>query len=114
MSVKNLDKGTEFETQVAALYRSAGYDIKQNYSISGTDFDLLCEKEVAPHIKVSIVVECKFKSGRGKVGPLDVEKLSNKFKYAKDFGITHAVIICNNGFTTAAHIGLLPVPRTPS
>src|ERR1700730_9949366 len=94
------EKGAEFEAQVAALYRSAGYDTTQNYSISGTDFDLLCEKEVAPLIKISIVVECKFKTGKGKVGPLDVEKLSNKFRFAKDFGITHAVLVCNNGFAT--------------
>jgi uncharacterized protein YjbI with pentapeptide repeats len=97
-------KGTEFETQTAALYRSAGYDITQNYSISGSDFDLLCRKEVSPQIVVSIAVECKFKSGREKVGPLDVEKFCNKFKYAKDFGITHGVIVCNNGFTPTAHI----------
>jgi len=97
-------KGTEFEAQVAALYRSAGYDITQNYSISGTDFDLLCKKEVSPQIAVSIVVECKFKSGREKVGPLDVEKFSNKFRFAKDFGITHGVMICSNGFTPTAHV----------
>jgi Restriction endonuclease len=97
-------KGTEFETQIAALYRSAGFDITQNYSVSGTDFDLLCRKEIAPQIVVSIAIECKFKSGREKVGPLDLEKFSNKFQYAKGFGITHGVIVCNNGFTPTAHI----------
>jgi uncharacterized protein YjbI with pentapeptide repeats len=97
-------KGSEFETQIAALYRSAGYDIKQNYSVSGSDFDLLCRKEISPQIEITIAVECKFKSGKEKVGPLDVEKFSNKFKFARDFGITHGVIVCNNGFAPSAHV----------
>jgi hypothetical protein len=68
----------------------------------------LCKKEISPHIEILIVVECKFKSGDKKVGPLDVEKLSNKFRHAKDFGITHAVIVCNNGFTPVAHVAAKP------
>src|SRR4051812_15103176 len=104
MTSEQNDSGTQFESQVATLYRSAGYETSQNYSISGTDFDLLCEKEVTAFIKVSIAVECKFKSGRSKVGPLDVEKFSNKLKYARDFGVTHGVMVCNNGFVPSAHV----------
>jgi hypothetical protein len=104
LAKNSTQKGTEFEIQIAALYRSAGYDITQNFSVSGSDFDLLCQKEILPQVVVAIVVECKFKSGHKKVGPLDIEKFSNKFKYAKDHGITHGIVICNNGFTPSAHV----------
>ncbi|MBU7025304.1 MAG: restriction endonuclease [Theionarchaea archaeon] len=58
--MSTVEKGKEFEDQVAELYRLMGYEVKQNVGILGHQIDIFLTYAMPGGLETEIAVECKY------------------------------------------------------
>jgi hypothetical protein len=79
-----------------------GFLVVTDVRLSGQQFDLIAEKQVAGGVQLRIAVECKYLS-RGKVANQDVIDFKNVFNALRDSQqFTHGVLVTNADFSADA------------
>lgn len=92
----DLQKGTELEQKIAAVFSAAGYQVQTNVVREGRsgsthEIDVLAEKTDAL-LTLSVAVECK-----AWANPIEKDVVA-KFDYARrDLGLGHGVVVSLNG-----------------
>ncbi|MBK7704869.1 MAG: restriction endonuclease [Acidobacteria bacterium] len=100
---KKRKKWSQFETQVASLYRQLGYQVTENASVAGQQIDLLAEK-IEPGVgKIRLLIECKHRTRQAPVSNQEVYDFISMVKaVAERAQITKGVMITNGSFSDMA------------
>lgn len=92
----DLEKGTELEQQIAAVFAAAGYQVRTNVvreGKSGTshEVDVLAEK-TDELLTVSVAIECK-----AWASPIEKDVVTKSDYVRRDLGLGHGIVVSLNG-----------------
>lgn len=94
--------GTDFENEVANLYRMLGYEIESNLDLEGFQIDLIASRQIPGADKTKLLIECKYKN-TGSISNEEVAKLSYTFtETARENGFNKAILVTNSTFSQKA------------
>jgi len=98
MTMTAVDKGTEFENQVAEIYRLMGYETKQNVGIMGHQIDIILLYTMPDGTVTRTAVECKYIE-KGNLRKNDVmSNINNLVDIARNNEVENLIVVTTNGF----------------
>jgi len=96
-----VQKGSEFEFDVARIYEALGYSVEVDSRIDGNQVDLVCTLTVRGAPTIKLFIECK--NYREKVSVTDTNKFINTFNsFSGQSGFNGGILISKNGLTREA------------
>lgn len=100
-SVSPSEKGAQFESQVADIYRRLGADVKHDVSLAGNQIDLLITETTDSGSRTKAAVECK--AYNRSVGVGVINDFGSQALLLRNQGlIDRAVVVAPNGFSRQA------------
>ena len=100
---KATNAGTDFEIEVANLYRILDYSVETNLDLGGFQIDLIAKREIPGFGETKLIIECKYKS-TGSVSNDEALKISSILltEAVQRQGFQKAVLVTNATFSQKA------------